>query len=162
MKNITREFTKILGLGTAERLYSIQGSGISKTLLKKIDTKFLADFHREVKRRKIILEGVIAESVLKLFSTMPPEQLETHLDRMTVVYVLPDELLDFPLDIFIFRDRVFFVDYESEQLVNIEDLALFRAFKALFLIAEQYGKKIDLNSHIRELQKKIIYHKERQ
>jgi predicted transcriptional regulator len=151
MTNITKEFIKILELASAGRLYSIQGSGISKSLLKKIDTKFMYALHHEVKRRKIIIEGVIAESVFRLFEKMSLTQLSSHLDRLTIVYILPDELINFPLDIFMLHDCVWLVDYEAERLVRIEDSALSQAFKSLFQIAEQYGKKIDLNQHIREL-----------
>ena len=113
--------------------------------------KFMYHFHDEVRRRKIIIEGVVAESVLDLFKKMNEGQLLSHLDRMTIAYVLPDELINFPLDIFIFRDRVLLVDYESERLVRIDDGALAQVFKSLFYIAKQYGKKVDLNKYIREL-----------
>jgi len=156
MMNIMKELTKILDLAPTERLYSIQGAGISKTVLKKMDTKFMYRFHDEVRRRKIIIEGVVALSVLDLFKKMNEGQLLSHLDRMTIVYVLPDELIDFPLDIFIFRDRVLLVDYEAERLVRIDDGALSQVFKSLFYIAQKYGKKVDLNNHIRGLLAKTV------
>jgi len=149
--NIIKELTKILELSPTERLYSIQGAGISKIILKKIDMKFMSHVHNEVRRRKIIIEGVVAGSVFDLFSKMNEGQLLSHLDRMTIAYILPDELIKFPLDIFIFRDRVLLVDYEAERLVRIDDSALSRVFKSLFYIAEQYGKKVDLNDYIRRL-----------
>jgi len=151
MANITKELTKILELSPAERLYSIQGAGISKTILKKIDTQFLDHFHHEVKRRKIIIESVVAESVFNLFEKMNQYQLSSHLDRMTVAYILPDELINFPLDILMFRDCMLLVDYEKERLVRIQDDGLSQTFKSLFRIAEEYGRKIDLNQHIRML-----------
>ena len=151
MTEITKEFLKILELAPAERLYSIQGAGISKSVLKKIDIKFLYFFHNAVKKKKIIIEGVIAESVMNLFNKMTAEQISSHLDRLTLVYVLPDELINFPLDIFIFRDNVLLVDYEVERLVHIEDSALAQSYKALFKVAEEFGKKIDLNSYLKNL-----------
>jgi len=151
MTNIMKELTKVLELSPTERLYSIQGAGISKMILKKMDIKFVYSIHREIKRRKIIIEGVVAESVFNLFEKMHAGQLMSHLDRMTVAYIIPDELINFPLDIFMFRDCVLMVDYEAERLVRIEDSALSQAFKSLFYIAEQYGRKIDLNQHIRQL-----------
>ena len=151
MMNITKELTKILELAPTERLYAIQGSGISKTILKKIDMKFMSHVHNEMRRRKIIIEGVVSESVFGLFSKMNEGQLLSHLDRMTIAYILPDELIKFPLDIFMFRDRVLLVDYETERLVRIDDSSLSQIFKSLFFIAEQYGKKVDLNDYIRKL-----------
>jgi hypothetical protein len=151
MLNILKELAKILELAPTERLYSIQGAGISKTILKKMDMKFMSHIHNEIRRRKIIIEGVVAESVFNLFSNMSEGQLLSHLDRMTIAYILPDELIKFPLDIFIFRERVLLVDYETERLVRIDDSALSQAFKSLFYIAEQYGKKVDLNDYIRGL-----------
>lgn len=153
MLNILKELTKILELSPTERLYSIQGAGISKTILKKMDMKFMTRVHNEIRSRKIIIEGVVAESVFGLFVKMDEGQLLSHLDRMTIAYILPDELIKFPLDIFIFRDRVLLVDYEAERLVRIDDSALSQTFKSLFYIAEQYGKKVDLNSYIRGLLK---------
>lgn len=151
MVNIIKELTKILELAPTERFYSIQGAGISKTILKKMDMKFMSRIHDEIRRRKIIIEGVVAESVFNLFQKMNRGELESHLDRMTVAYILPDELIKFPLDIFMFRERVLLVDYEAERLVRVDDSALSQAFKSLFYIAEQYGKKVDLNDYIRKL-----------
>src|ERR1035437_7551471 len=147
MINIIKELTKILELGPTERLYSIQGAGISNTILNKMDMKFMYRIHDEVRRRKIIIEGVVAESVFALFKKMSESQLLSHLDRMTIAYILPDEVVKFPLDIFIFRDRVLLVDYEAERLVRIDDSALSQVFKSLFYIAEQYGKKVNLNDY---------------
>jgi len=155
MMNIIKELTKILELAPTERLYSIQGAGISKTILKKMDMKFMSRVHNEIRHRNIIIEGVVAESVFGLFSKMNEGQLLSHLDRMTIAYILPDELIKFPLDIFIFRERVLLVDYETERLVRIDDSALSQAFKSLFYIAEQYGKKVDLNNYIRGLIVKV-------
>ncbi len=151
MSEITKTFMKILDLTSSERLLSIQGAGISKNILKKIDAKFLSFFHNTVKKRKIIIEGIIAKSVLSLFDKMPIWQISTHIDRLTIVYVLPDEFMDFPLDIFIFRDDILLVDYETERLVHIQDSALSQTFKALFLIAKEYSKKIDLNLFLKNL-----------
>ena len=117
--------------------------------------KFMSRVHNEIRHRNIIIEGVVAESVFGLFSKMNEGQLLSHLDRMTIAYILPDELIKFPLDIFIFRERVLLVDYETERLVRIDDSALSQAFKSLFYIAEQYGKKVDLNNYIRGLIVKV-------
>jgi DNA-binding Lrp family transcriptional regulator len=151
MENITKEFIKILELSPTERFYSIQGAGTSKAILKKNDTQFLEHFHHEIKRRKIIIEGVVAESVFRLFEKMHRDQLSSHLDRMTVAYILPDELINFPFDIVMFRDCILLVDYEKERLVRIQDNGLSQVFKSLFRITEEYGRKIDLNQHIRKL-----------
>ncbi len=151
MYEISREMLRILDLPPSHRLLAIQGAGISQSLMKKIDYKFLLAFHEQLKKRHIIIEGVIAESVLKLFDKMTEGQLASHLDRMTVVYVLPDELINFPLDVFIVKDYVVLVDYETERFVRIDDEALLQAFSSLFYLAEQFGKKIDLNDYIRKL-----------
>jgi len=151
IRNIELELRKILDLGSSERLLSIQGAGISKNILKKIDEKFMHTFHDEIRKRRIIVEGVVAESVYNLFEKMTTPQLFSHLDRLTIVYVLPDELINFPLNIFIFGNRIILVDYETERLVRIEDPALQESYKALFFLAEQFGRKINLNKYIREL-----------
>lgn len=153
MANIIHEFMRILELSSGERLYSIQGSAISKIILKKIDSKFLHFFHQAVKKKKIIIEGVMAQSILNLFGKMTSVQIESHLNRLTIAYVLPDELIQFPLDIFIFRDSVLLADYEAERLLHVEDSSLVLAFKSLFNIAKEYGRKVDLNKYLKELLK---------
>lgn len=153
VKDIMKEFMKILELASGERLYSIQGAGISPIILEKIDSKFISFFHHAIKKQKIIIEGVISQSIFKIFDKMTAGQIYSHLDRLTIVYVLPDELINFPLDVFIFRDHVLLVDYETERLVHIEDSALVMTYKALFNIAETYGKKIDLNLYLNKLLK---------
>jgi hypothetical protein len=151
MEYLNKEFMKILEIDGGDRLYTIQGSGISKTILNKIDDEFIFEFHQEVRRQDLIIEGVIAESVLTLFEKMTVPQLDSHLNRLTVVYVLPDELIHFPFDIFLFADTILLVDYENERLVRIEDAAFTQVFKSLFNLAQQYGTKINLNQHIEKL-----------
>lgn len=151
MENLNREFMKILEIDGGNRLYAIQGSGISKTILNKIDNEFIFDFHQEVRRQELIIEGVIAESVFQLFKQMTVAQLDSHLDRLTIVYVLPDELIHFPFDVFIFKDTTLLIDYEKERLVRIEDGAFAQVFKALFNLAQQFGTKVNLNQHIEKL-----------
>jgi predicted transcriptional regulator len=146
-----KEFMRILELAPTERLYSIQGAGLSKDILKKIDMKFLHSFHSEIKRKQIIIDGIMAESVLNLMKNMSTEQLQSHLDRLTVVYILPDELIPFSLDIFVFRNSILLIDYKTERIVRIEESSLAGALKTLYKIAQLQGKKIDLNKYIREL-----------
>ena len=154
MQSILAEFIKTKELNPSERIYCIQGAGITKTILKKIDRGFIMGFHGLIKKRRMIIEGVIARSVLDLFKDMDSAQQESHLGRLTVTYILPDEFLDFPMDIFMFNGHVLLVNYESEKLVRIDDVAAFQAFKSLFRLAEQNGKKIDLNAYIEGLMNK--------
>lgn len=151
MENLNKEFMKILEIDGGDRLYAIQGSGIAKTILRKIDNEFIFNFHQEVRRQELIIEGVIAESVFRLFENMSVAQLDSHLDRLTIAYVLPDELIHFPFDVFLFKNTVLLVDYEHERVVRIEDTAFADVFKSLFNLAQQYGTKVDLNQHIKKL-----------
>ena len=65
--------------------------------------------------------------------------------------MLPDEFINFPLDILIFKDTILLVDYEAERLVYIEDSAISKTYKALFRIAEAQGTKINLNQRLKEV-----------
>ena len=105
--------------------------------------------HEQVRKQKIVIEGIIAESVFELFGKMSLEQLRSHVGRLTIVHVLPDELIDFSFDVFVSGQKVLLVDYGKERLVRIEDPGLSKVFESLFLLAEQQGKRIDLNKHSR-------------
>ena len=151
MEKVAQEFTDMLEAPGNHRIYAIQGAGVASDIMEKLDLRLIRGIHDQVRRKEIVIDGIISESVFALFQRMSVDQLESHVGRMTIVYVLPDELLDFPFDVFVAGRVVLLVDYAKESSIKIEDPGLSQVFSSLFLLAEQQGRRVDLNSHIQRL-----------
>ena len=151
IKGIERLCLKMLELRTAERIYYIQGSGSSTYALAKLDENFWCRFHEQVKKKKIILDGIAAESILDTFNGLSKAQLVSHKERMVIAYLLPDSMLKIPIDLFIFRDCLLVVDYKEEIGVSIKQKNIIRTLNLFIEMAKNFGRKMNLNEYISNL-----------
>lgn len=149
--NIKRAYRRMLGVGTNDRVYAIQGNKSAALSIEKLEKEYFYDLHKEFKNKKVIIEGVISESTLRLFQKLNIEELYSHLGRLVVAFIIPDEFIDFDMDIVFFGNSVFLVSVEKEIVLFIKNDSIVKAFKGLLLLAQNTGRKIDLNAHIKEL-----------
>lgn len=148
---IQKKIWSLLQAPGLTRYYTIQGTASIRDQFRLYDSEFARSVHRFVKKRKIIIEGVISNSGLSEMDRMNIDQLRSHKDRLTVVYVLADEILNFEHDFYIFDSKLCLVNYRKQSLVVINDAAISSGVYSLLRMAILYGKKINLNDHINNL-----------
>lgn len=148
---IKRIYSEILKIGRAERVYFIQGNTAAKTELRDVEEEFIRAFHAKLKRRGVIIEGITGEAILGLFKEMKKPFLESHFGRMIVGYIVPDEYMNFGLDIIIMRDRAFFVSLEQRLVIVIRFAPLVDALLSIAAALAALGRKVDLNAYLRGL-----------
>lgn len=136
------------------RYYTIQGTKSIDTQLKLYDYNFTKSIHDFIKKKKLIIEGIISESGLRKMEALTKEQLFSHKDRLTIVYVLNDEVLDFKHDFYIIGKTLCIIDYHKQLLTLSEDPEISAGILSLFKIASTFGRKIILNDYIDILIKK--------
>ena len=149
--NIKRAYRRMLSAGINDRVYAIQGNKSAALSLEKLRKEYFFDLHKETKNKKLIIEGVISESTLQLFQKLGIKELRSHLDRLVIAYIIPDEYIDFDMDIIFFGNLLFLINMEKEIVLFIKNETIVSAFKGMLLLAQNAGRKIDLNSYIKKL-----------
>src|SRR3989344_892265 len=119
VRQVKRVYEETLTLSRAERVYFIQGNKSAEATLGVMDEEYLRSFHAKIKKRGIIVEGVAGEAVLKIFKKLNVPLLRSHMNRLLIGRVIPDEFADFNLDIFVFRNKAFFVSFEQKIVIAL-------------------------------------------
>jgi len=150
-ERIKEAYKNILKVGGNERVYVIQGNKSAKRALEKIEREYFFDFHKAFKKKRVIMEGIIGESTLEIFKKLTADELESHADRLIITHIIPDQFIDFYIDIIMCGNHVFFVNQEEEKVIFIKNNSIFQAFKSLFAFIRDNSQKIDLNAFIKKI-----------
>jgi len=150
-EQIKDAYEKILEVGKTERVFVIQGSHSPFATIKNLPVEFIEKMHETQKQKPIILEGITSNSGLSVFDDMTMRELRSHYGRLTVVYVIPDEYLDFDAEIFIFKNSIVIIQPDTATSLVIKDENIALALKKLIEFIELYAQKVDVNSYIKEL-----------
>lgn len=150
-EKIKEIYKNILKIGSNERVYIIQGNKSAKRALEKIEKEYFFDFHKAFKKKDIIMEGVIGESTLDLFKKITIKELESHADRLVITHIVPDQFVDFDIDIIIYGNYVFIINLEEENTIFIKNISIVQALKSLLAFMQANSRKIDLNAYIKQI-----------
>lgn len=124
-------------------------------MLKKIGNKYFFDFHDKLRKNEIILEGIAGEKILEIFKKLSKKELESHLNRLLVSYLIPDEYIDFGMDIISFKKVVYLIDINEAKTIVIKNEIIAKIFKNLIQFMGERARKIDINQYIKELLNKV-------
>lgn len=150
-EGVVRAYEKMLSVGRGNRIYGLQGNKSATSLLKKVEISKFFPFHRELKRKGIILDVIVGPRVLELLDKMSEESLRSHLGRMMVTHLVPDKLMDLDIDILLFNNVAIIVHPDKERALVIRNYPILEALRALLLSLREEGKKIDINAYITKL-----------
>lgn len=151
---LKRAYESITKLRPGERVYSIEGNQSIKAKQKRFSKKSIAEWQFLFKKSGAILESIISEDTLDLLQKFDTEVLRAHRGRTIIVGVLPNALMDFDADIIIFRNTVIITIVSRDIAIILNSTEIAEAFRNLFFIAQQSGKKMDLNAYIEKILKK--------
>ncbi len=140
----------MLTIGKSGRIYALQGNQ-SLDHTEKIQKEFFFDLHRNLKEKEFIMECVTGKNILESFKKTSEEELLSHLDRMVILYIVPDTFINFDIDIVFFEDTILLISIPEKQVISIQSRSTAKAFHALFGLATSIAQKLDLNAYIREL-----------
>jgi len=147
---------KALKIGKGRRVYSLQGNKSVTTSFEKMEWEFIKKYQDKIKKKGIIIEGVIGESTLGFLEKMTKKQLAGHLGRLTVAYVAPDEFFNFALDLMIFKNIVMIINYEEETVLLIKDSYLQEMMQQNISFMEKHSRKVYLDTYIHNFLKTSI------
>lgn len=150
-KQMRRAYEQMLRLSKAERVLFIQGNVSAEKALKTIDSGYISEFHKKFKKSGIIMEGVSGKSVLELFKNIDIPFLQSHLGRLVVGTLVPDDYMSFDLDLMVMRDMVVSVDVSAKLVVMIRYPKLVNVLSGMAQFLKDRGSRIDFNAHIKQL-----------
>ncbi|MFA6227731.1 MAG: winged helix-turn-helix domain-containing protein [Patescibacteria group bacterium] len=147
---VLNAYRQSLKINKNSRVYAIQGNKSVKAQ-KSLSYGYLNDIQNQFKQKKIIIEGVAGESSLEYFSDLPLYLLKTYENRLTVMYLVSDGLIDFDMDILILDKEVVLINFEKKIVVKIKNDSIRLALKALYETMKFSARKIDLNHYLKTL-----------
>jgi len=156
-KQILNAYEQMLSLSKAERVVFIQGNQSAEKQLNVLNKQYIGEFHKRFKRSGIIMEGINGERLLELFKTIDLPFLKSHFGRLIIESLLPDEYMDFDLDIMVMRDTIVSIDVGAELVVIIRYPKFVKALNKIVKFLQGGAQKTDINSYI----KRVIEEKEK-
>lgn len=147
-QQIEKAYEKMLNLSKAERVFAIQGNRSAKLVFKRLEKQYILDFHKKFKKAHIIMEGINGEETMNLFKNLTINELKSHLNRMLIATILPDQFMDFGLDIVVFRDIIIIINLDKELVIFIKNRDIVEMFHKFVLFFQEYGRKINFNKYI--------------
>ncbi|HEY0907767.1 MAG TPA: helix-turn-helix domain-containing protein [Candidatus Paceibacterota bacterium] len=143
-----RAYEKMLQI-QCDRVYFIQGNKAAEAGLKKINFSYYADFHKKLRKKDIVMEAIAGESILKRLENLSKEEIRAHKDRLIITYLIPDQYIDFDVDIIMLNKHLIIVDPVNEISLTINEASISKAFQIIFIGLASLGRKFDLNAFIR-------------
>lgn len=131
-----------------ERLLIMQSTESARMLLKKVPLTDVADFNDEVKKNKIIVNAVVAHSILALSKVQLKEWKESMQGRMSSVAIVPDELLSHSVEMLVFNDLAIVTDWQTEVSILVSHSNIVELFKSMGNALYTMGKRFDANAFL--------------
>lgn len=143
---VRKAYESILGLKPYERVYTIEGNRSVLRKIKSFKESYVTEWQDAFKRRKIILESIIGEHAIQAVKTTSEDVRRAHKGRTVIATVMPDEWMDFSIDLLLFRQTVILISVEENLALTINNPRFAQFFRTLFTMMQSLGKKIDLNA----------------
>ncbi|MEK7072431.1 MAG: MarR family transcriptional regulator [Patescibacteria group bacterium] len=149
-KNILLAYERILEAGYNSRVFAIEGNK-SAAASQELGKSYFSNIQNKFREYKIILEGVFGEEALLSFNDLSIESLKIYKNRLVIAYVAPNFLMDFDLDILIFKKMVIMINFEKKLVLTIKNQEIYTVILNLFEALKMVSRKIDLNDYIKQL-----------
>ena len=150
-KQILNAYEQMLRLSKTERVVFIQGNQSAEKQLHSLSKQYIGEFHKRFKRSGIIMEGINGKRLLQFFKEIDIPFLKSHFGRLIIESLLPDEYMDFDLDIMVMRDTVVSIDIGSELVVVIRYPKFVKALNGITKFLQDSAQRTDINLYIKGL-----------
>lgn len=145
-----KAYNLILELPRGDRVYYFEGRAAVEAKFRFSD-KLLLRWQEASKRSGIIIESLDSEKMLDhVWDTKSEEFWKGHLGRKLVIYLLPDEIMNFPCDICTFKKIVMLFIPGKDTAIVIESKELSEALQKLFHGLKLLGRKVDFEAELRK------------
>lgn len=153
LRNFEKLYESFAHLSEGEPLFALQGNQSARTVLKHMQKSndFLLKIHKSVKRRKVIVKGIMGENTLDLFKKLDTKSLKSHWGRATIVHIIPDKYALFNADVYSIKNKLYLFNHTDELVIIISDKITASAVHALLTFMLDHSERINLNDHIQNI-----------
>jgi predicted transcriptional regulator len=134
----------------------IYQSNFSLTLgLQKIDNKKWQKVNNYIRENSHITVGFVEKDYIKTAKSILQNQAEfakwkESLHRLAFMYEVSAEKFYNKKDIFVIRDSVYYIDWQKEKAVQVEDLENANTLRQLFESLKSSAKRVSVNEYLGE------------
>ncbi len=153
IENIENVFLKILQNKNKSRIYFAEPYKQTIVLRKKIKPEILSSMAEAFKKSKLISEGISSSQNLDMLKTYDTKVLKSMFGRMTIIYIISDELISFNEMVIVYGNNVYLFDFVKEVLVEINNKSFAESVSKMILALKNFAQKIDLNQEIEKILK---------
>lgn len=145
------------------RVQAIQPTASIKHALEKLDwQEKIKPLQENILKKSIIIDGVLPEDyytyMMKYYEKDPKLQkqmLESFIGRSTdMTFVSEKYFKNAESELIILPDVAYLVDWKNEVAVEIRNSIMLTFLRELYELAKGYGKKVNQNIYLKELQQK--------
>lgn len=151
IKNIWKAFEPILYEHGGKRGYFLETPQSWQQVNSKFEQEYITHINTVAKQTGYLSEGISPESVKNFLRTLETPVLQSLYGQTSVIYTVPDELLQNQHAFVIFSPYVYIADLENEQMVRIKNKYLSQTFIELIKSLQLLGKRFNINDEIRSL-----------
>lgn len=161
LNNLFTIFERIASGHKGERLVGIQPTGSMVHVMKKLSWKTIKPIQDAIRENKIIVQGLVREDYYPTFVSLlkkdaeKKEAINSFIGRLTDMVLVSNNYLNSETELMMFKDVAFLVNWKDEIAVEIKNKEILNFMFECFELARGYGKKIDQNEYLRELENKI-------
>lgn len=154
-------FERIAAGHKGERLIGIQPTRSMAHVMQKLSLAKIKPILDAIRNNKIIVEGLIREdyypTLISLLRSKEEKMvaIQSFIGRLTDMVLVNNQYLNSETELMMFKDVAFLVNWKDEVALEIRNGEMLNFMRECFELARGYGKKIDQNKYLRELQKKI-------
>jgi sugar-specific transcriptional regulator TrmB len=147
---VKQAYEQMLLLSRTERIIVIQGNPSARKVLDVLDREYIIEFQERFRKAHVIIEGINGEVLTSLLSGLTQKEKDSHRRRMLVSTLVPDQYMEFGLDILIIRDTIFLIDIVREQVISITQSELVKFLRSMASLMKVFGKSFNMESFLNE------------
>jgi hypothetical protein len=142
---------RAITLNESERFYIMQGSYPDDGWARIFNMKNIVKINAILKKKKIIGESVIPDNYFRrLVPYFGKAWAISYVDRMNVVYMLPEKYFPSRAEILIFRNRAIILNMPEEIAVEIKNLQVLTLLRSVFEIMKDSAQKINMREELKK------------
>lgn len=161
LQNLFTIFERIAQGHKGERLLAIQPTVSMKNVVQKFPWSTLKPIQDAIRENKIIVEGLLREDYYPTFLSLlknpeeKKEAIQSFIGRLTDMVFVSNEYLNSETELMMFRDVAFLVNWKDEVALEIKNKEMLSFMKESFELARGYGKKVNQNEYLKQLEQRI-------
>ena len=134
----------------SEKYYALQGSRSIQGWSKIFSMEEINDINFHIKKNDIIVHSIVEKGIFEqAYAALGIDWARELGERTASVNEVDKKYLDFPSEIWIFKNSMYLIDFDSVMVIEIKNKGLVKMLRSVFDFFKDHSEKIDINSIVR-------------